>query len=164
MAVPLRDFLDGAEALVKEPGGEDGLRGELRSGRPFAALAFLVMTSPTFRAAYLPEILAAVASGPHQSLLIARDVLRSVPRAVLEDGVPRILPEVLRAGDEDVFSRMAEVVVELRLDVALEILRRAAEGHSNGEVRRLHDELEGVERDPGRWGRLVQEWPIRGAD
>lgn len=163
VAVPLRDFLDGADRFVKEPGGEDGLREALRSGRPFAALAFLVMRSPSYRAAYLPEILTAVASGPHQSLLLARDALRSLPRAALEDGVPASLPEMLRAADEDVFSRLAEVVVELRLGAALEILRRAAKDHPNEEVRDLHDELAGVENDPGRWGRLVQEWPIRDA-
>lgn len=161
VAAPLRGFLDGAEQFVKEPGGEDALRQVLASPRPFAALSFLMMRPPSYRATYLREVLAAVVRGPHQSLLLARDVLRSLPRSVLEDGVPVILSELLESADDDVYSRVAEVVVELRLDVALEVLRLASEGHPDEDISELHDDLEGVENDPSRWGRLVQEWPIR---
>lgn len=163
VAGPLRDFLDAAEQFVKEPGGEDSLRQVLTSPRPFAALSFLMMKSSTYRAAYLPEILAAVARGPHQSLLLARDVLRSLPRSVLEDDVPVILSEMLETADEDVYSRVAEVVVELRLDRALGVLRLASGGHPDEDISELHDDLDGVENDLSRWGRLVQEWPIRGS-
>lgn len=163
VAVPLRDFLDGAEEFVAEPGGEARLRDALKSGQPFAALAFLTMKSPSYRAAYLREILEAVALGPHQSLLLARDVLRSVPRSVLEAGVPVILSEMLETADEHVYRRVAEVVIELRLGSALGVLRLASERHSEEDISELHDELEGVDNDLSRWGRLVQEWPIREA-
>lgn len=72
-----------------------------------------------------------------------------------------ILSEMLKTADEDEYRRLAEVVVELRLGRTLEVLRLAARGHADQEIRDLHDDLEGVENDGSRWGRLVEEWPIR---
>jgi hypothetical protein len=162
-ADPLRTFLEEAEQLVAEPGGEAGLRDALTGQQPFVPLAYLAMKSPDVKARYLPEILAAVADGPHQSLLLARDVLRSVPRSVLENEVPAILPGVLGPAGEDSYRRVAEVVVELRLDASLTALRSMAADHPDAEVRECLVAFAGVEGDGSRWGRQVQEWPIREA-
>ncbi len=163
LAGPFRDFVDDAEALVGEADGALALRAALTSAQPFSALTFLMMKPASYRVAYLPEILAAVARGPAQALLLSRDVLRCLPRADLEDQVPVLLDGILQMGDDDVFRRTAEVIVELRLTSALVVLRRAAAGHPDEEIRQLHRELGDVEDDVARWGHLVSEWPIRKA-
>lgn len=160
---PFRAFFDDAEALVGAIDGRLALRAALESTQPFSALTFLMMKPPSYRVTYLPEILAAIAHGPSQSLLLARDVLRCLPRADLEDGVPDFLDDLLQIGGEDAYDRLSEVIIELRLQSALLVLRRSAVDHPDDEVRELHRDLEDVENDSARWGRLVSEWPIRDA-
>ncbi len=83
---------------------------------------------------------------------------------MLEDGVPVVLSEMLRSTDAETYRRAAEAVVELRLDGAPAVLRVASQGYADAEIGELHHDLDGVEQGPSRWGRLVQEWPIRDAD
>ncbi len=51
VAGTLRAFVDGAEELVRQPGGEEALREVLTSPNPFGALSFLMLKSPSYRAA-----------------------------------------------------------------------------------------------------------------
>jgi hypothetical protein len=103
----------------------------------------------------------AVIDGPHQSLLLARDVFRSLPRAVLEGSMPNVLPDLLRSADDHQYSRLAEILVETRLREGLDVLRSMARSHNDADIRDLLSDLENVEEDGERWGRLVHEWPIR---
>jgi hypothetical protein len=121
----------------------------------------LLMTqSPQFRSEFLPEILEAVIRGPHQSLLLARDVFRSLPRAALEERVAAVLAGLLEAADDYEYSRAAEILVELRLREPLDVMRSMGRSHPDAEIREVIRSLDNVEKDPLRWGRLVQEWPI----
>lgn len=160
VARTFRGFLDQAHALLRREDGEIDLRKALTSPQPFSALVFLTVQSPQFRSRFVYEVLVAVMRGPQSSLLLARDVLRGMPRNVLEDRVPKLLDDLLARADDQDYARLAEVTIEMRLANALRALRTGAEGHSNEEVRQLRQDLDAVEEDPARWGRLVSEWPI----
>jgi hypothetical protein len=161
VGVALRLFLDRSHAVLRQPDGKASLREALVGAQPYKALLLLMTRSPDFRSEFLREILMAVIDGPHRSLLLARDVVRSLPRAVLEETTPDILADLLRSADDYRFSRAAEILVETRLRDGLEVFRSMARNHNDADIRDLVSDLENVEEDEQRWGRLVQEWPIR---
>ena len=161
VGVALRLFLDRSRSVLRQPDGKVSLREALVGAEPYGALLLLMTRDPGFRSEFLREILMAVIDGPHQSLLLARDVFRSLPRAVLEESIPNILPDLLRSADDHRYSRLAEILVETRLREGLEVLRSMAGSRNDADLRDLVSDLENVEDDGQRWGRLVQEWPIR---
>jgi hypothetical protein len=73
------------------------IRKSLVGTRPEAALLLLLTRGYDYREGFLPELLVTVADGPSSTLLLARDVLRSLRRNVLETRVaeemrPLLLP------------------------------------------------------------------------
>ena len=115
VGVALRLFLDRSRSVLRQPDGKVSLREALVGAEPYGALLLLMTRDPGFRSEFLREILMAVIDGPHQSLLLARDVFRSLPRAVLEESMPNALPDLLRSADDHPYSRLAEILVETRL-------------------------------------------------
>ena len=160
----LRLFMDRCKDFLRQQDAESLLREELVSTGPYAALMVLMSRSPQYKSRFAPEILEAILRGPHQSLVLARDVLRSLPRTVLEEQVPGLLAGMLEGGDDHEYSRAAEIVVELRLDKALVITRTMGLSQLDADIREIIRDLENVEHDPLRWGRLVHEWPLMGVE
>jgi hypothetical protein len=158
----LRVFLDEAQSAFGSVAGEARLRTELVGPRPFVSLVFLMCRSPDFRARFVGEVLEAICGGPSTSLLLARDVLRSMPRSTLEQTLPGHADRILRSADEQTYSRLFEIIVELRLAEAAAVIRDWARSHADEEIGVLGESLDSIEEDPSRWGRLVSEWPIRG--
>jgi hypothetical protein len=156
----LGDFLAQVNEVVGQE-GEGTLKSELTGESPFTAIVALFVRDPGFRSGFLPEILLAIERGPSKSLLAARDLLRTLPRGVLEERVPGELQNLLSDADEEDYARLGEVFVELRLASALQVLRSFARDSDNDDIRSRMGELDGVEHDTSRWGRLVQEWPVR---
>ena len=158
VVLALREFLERGREFMTRPEADEVLREQLRSASPNGALFLLKTHGATFRAQYLTEILEAIVRGPQQSLVLARDVMRSLPRGVLEERVPDLIAASLEAADDYAYARAGEILVELRLNELLDVLR--AMGTSDADIRWVVDSLENVEQDPRRWGRLVQAWPI----
>lgn len=145
------------------PDADAVLRRELAGRAPLPALLYLMTRGPDERAAFLPELLVALVTGPTNLILVVRDVIRCCPRSALEEGMPSAMEPLLATGDDEAFYRISEVLVELRLDAALDHLVELARHHSDPDIRDLVRSNEGIAGDPQRWGRLVQEWPIREA-
>ena len=101
-----------------------------------------------------------MADGPSRDLLLARDVLRSLRRGVLEKQVPEEIRRLLLLGDDARYDRIAELIVELRLDSALQVLRDVGRERDDPNLLDVVNSLGAVETDNRRWGRLVVEWPI----
>jgi hypothetical protein len=137
------------------------LRRELVGQAPLPALLNLMLREPDVRAGFLPELLVALIHGPTNLILVVRDSIRCCPRSALEEGIPAAMEPLLAVGDDESFYRISEVLVELRLDAALDRLVEMAGDHSDPDVRDLVRRNEGIAGDPQRWGRLVQEWPIQ---
>lgn len=156
-------FMEASRSLGAAPDADAILRHELVSRAPLPALLYLMTREPGVRAEYLPELLEALTRGPTNLIPLVRDVIRCCPRAALEAGIPSAMEPLLASGDDEEFYRISEVLVELRLDAALERLIELADHHSDPDVRDLVSTNDGIASDPQRWGRLVQEWPIRGA-
>lgn len=165
-----QEFRDRAKAVFKagrsfgaSSDADAILRRELVGQEPLPALLYLMQREPGVRAGFLPELLMALIHGPTNLILIVRDVIRCCPRSALEEGIPSAMEPLLAAGDDESFYRISEILVELRLDAALDRLVEMAGDHSDPDVRDLVRRNEGIAGDPQRWGRLVQEWPIREA-
>ena len=153
-------FHDQANAIMDDENGDRLIRDALVGIRPGAALLLLLTRSFDYRERFLPEILVAVADGPSSTLLLARDVLRSLRRSVLEKQVPEEIRRLLLQGDDARYDRIAESIVELRLESALQVLRDVGRERNDPSVLDIVNSLDAVETDDSRWGRLVVEWPI----
>ena len=147
----MRQFLARAHDVARTPEGEQILRRELVGVSPLAALLFLASQGPSYRAKFVAEILLAVERGPTNCLLISRDVLRNLSRAVLEERVPAIVMDLLPDADDQDYARLSEIIVELRLSKALHVLRSMGRSHEDEEIRFGVMDLDGVENDERRW-------------
>jgi hypothetical protein len=160
-----RSLHDQANAIIFVDENRDRLIREALVGTsPGAALFLLLTRSFDYRERFLPEILVAVADGPSRDLLLARDVLRSLRRGVLEKQVPEEIRRLLLQGDDARYDRIAELIVELRLDSALQVLRDVGHERDDPNLLDIVNSLGAVETDNRRWGRLVVEWPIEEAN
>jgi hypothetical protein len=149
---------------MNDENGDRLIRDALVGTRPGAALMLLLTRSFDYRERFLPEILVAVADGPSSTLLLARDVLRSLRRSVLENQVPQDIRRLLLQGDDARYDRIAELIVELRLESALQLLRDIGRERDDPSVLDVVNSLDAIETDDSRWGRLVVEWPIEEAN
>ena len=159
-----RSFYDQANAIIDDENGDRLIRDALVGARPGAALLLLLTRGFDYRERFLPEVLAAVADGPSSTLLLARDVLRSLRRGVLEKQMPEEIRRRLLQGDDARYDRIAELIVELRLDSALQVLRDVGREMDDPNLLDIVNSLDAVETDNKRWGRLVVEWPIEEAN
>ena len=160
-----RSLHDQANAIIiHEENGDRLIRDALVGTSPGPALFLLLTRSFDYRERFLPEILVAVADGPSRDLLLARDVLRSLRRGVLEKQVPEEIRRLLLLGDDARYDRIAELIVELRLDSALQVLRDVGRERDDPNLLDVVNSLGAVETDNRRWGRLVVEWPIEEAN
>jgi len=155
-----RRFHDQTNAIMNDENGDRLIRDALVGARPGPVLLLLLTRSFDYRERFLPEILLAVTDGPSSSLLLARDVLRSLRRSVLERQLPEEIRPLLLQGDDGCYDRIAELIVELRLESALHVLREIGRERNDPNILDVVESLVGVESDNGRWGRLVVEWPI----
>jgi hypothetical protein len=153
-------FFEQTRLVVNDENGDAVIRDALVGTEPGPALLLLLTRDFDYRARFLPEILVAVAAGPSSSLLLARDALRSLRRSVLESRIPEEIRSVLIRGDDATYARLAEVIVELRLESALLVLRDVGRERTDPNILDVVRSLGGVETDESRWGRLVVEWPI----
>lgn len=153
-------FSELAQGVVNDESGASLIRETLVGTRPGPALMLLLTRSFDYRERFLPEILVAIADGPASTLLLARDALRSLRRDVLERRVPEEMRPILLQGDDEHYSRLAEVIVELRLESALHLLREIGRERGDPDILEVVNWHEGIETDESRWGRLVVEWPI----
>ena len=139
----------------------DALVELLRIDPVLACMLMFIMPGEDQRVQIIEPLLVALAATGEHSIMILRDIFRSLPRSAIERELPEALRCVLSYGpDADGLNRLFEMVVEVRATESLELLRAHVAGSDDTDFLFLLEASEGIEHDEACWGRLVQEWPV----
>jgi hypothetical protein len=149
MNAATRAYNDAAMAFAQVPDYLEMMRLQLRE---FSSVPLMLMISRPFRDAleFFPELVLNLCRGSASSIDLARNMIRTLPKSEVERRVVADLESLVEGVNADELTQLSDLLIELGLSAAVARVGAYAAGQDE-EMRRLAEDLEGVERDTSRW-------------
>lgn len=145
-----RAYNDAAMAFRREPDFLELMRHQLRA---FSPVPMMLMLSRPFGQAleFLPELVLNLCQGRADGIELARNLIRTLPKSEVEHRVVADLESLVEGMNADEVAQLSDLLIELGLSAAVARVRVYAAGQADEEMRRLAEDLDGVEQDESRW-------------
>lgn len=151
-------FAAAASDLLRHPEAKELLRRKLleEPRQLFAALLVLATERPPYSVELLGEV---VRNLEIRETYIGqpRGVIRSMPRREVLQRLPDVVRDVMVKMDPQGLTELEGVVVELKDARSLAILRPFLAHHALEGIRERGAGLEGIQHDPSRWGKPIEQ-------
>lgn len=121
--------------------------------RAFSSVPLMLMISRPFgqTVEFFPELVLNVCQGRADGIELARNINRTLPKSEVERRVVADLESLVEGMNADELAQLSDLLIELGLAAGVERLRFYAAGHADEDMRRLAEDLDGVEQDASRW-------------
>lgn len=145
-----RAYDDAVMAFGREPDSPELMRQQLRE---FSSVPLMLMISRPFghTLEFLPELILNLCQGSASSIELARNLIRTLPKSEVERRVVADLESLVDGMNADEVAQLSDLLIELGLSAAVARVAAYAAGQPTDEMRRLAEDLEGVEGDKSRW-------------
>ena len=145
-----RAYNDAVMAYGREPDFLERMRQQLRE---FSSVPLMLMISRPFghTLEFFPELILNLCQGSASSIEFARNLIRTLPKSEVERRVVADLESLVDGMNADELAQLSDLLIELGLSAAVARVTAYAAAQPDDEMRRLAEDLEGVEADTSRW-------------
>lgn len=121
--------------------------------RAFSSVPLMLMISRPFGQTleFFPELVLNLCQGRPDGIELARNIIRALPKSEVERRVVADLESLVEGMNADELAQLSDLLIELGLAAAVARVGAYAAGEDDEEMRRLAEDLVGVERDESRW-------------
>jgi hypothetical protein len=150
MNAATRAYNDAAMEFGRVPDYLAMMRQQLRE---FSSVPLMLMFSRPFGHSldFFPELVLNLCQGSASSIDLARNLIRTLPKSEVERRVVADLESLAEGMNVDELTQLSDLLIELGLSAAVARVAAYAAGQPDGEMRRLAEDLDGVEQDASRW-------------
>jgi hypothetical protein len=150
MNAATRAYDDAVMAFGQVPDHLEMMRQQLRN---FSSVPLMLMISRPFGDVleFFPELVLNLCRGSASSIYLARNMIRTLPKSEVERRVVADLESLVEGVNAGELMQLSDLLIEFGLSAAVARVRAYAAGQADEEMRRLAEDLEGVERDASRW-------------
>lgn len=121
--------------------------------REFSSVPLVLMaTRPPWPAIeFFPELVLNLCQGSAAGVPLARNLIRTLPKSEVERRVVADLESLVAGMNADELAQLSDLLIEVGLPAAVARVAAYAAGQNDEEMRRLAEDLDGVEQDTSRW-------------
>lgn len=98
-----------------------------------------------------PELVLNLCQGSSAGIYLAANIIRTLPKTDVEQRVVTELEALVDGMEADELGQLSDLLIELGIAAAVERVAAYAAARSDADMRRLAEDLQGVELDGTRW-------------